>query len=84
MAVSESPVPPMLQGLTRTANASRSAAAAALAGGIIAASGRPHSIAEAIELYQNVHFALFPEPNRASYREWLATKKDDVVGARHT
>lgn len=46
------------------------AAAAALAGGMIAATGRAHSVHEAKELLQDVLFALFPQPNHGAYQAW--------------
>jgi hypothetical protein len=40
--------------------ASRQAAAAALAGGMIAASRRPWSLREAVDIFHHVHFAMYP------------------------
>lgn len=45
-------------------------AAASLAGGIIAASGRAYSLEQAMEILRDVHFALFPEPGHGSYDVW--------------
>jgi hypothetical protein len=41
-------------------NAVRRSAAASLAGGIIAASGRPHSAQEAIAVFRDVQKIMFP------------------------
>lgn len=47
-------------------------AAAAIAGGMIAASGRPHSINEALHLWRSLHYAMDPHfghdtPHRAAW-----------------
>lgn len=60
--------------------ATKRAAAASLAGGIIAASGRPHSVAEASEVVVDAYHRLFPDPNDAGYQEWLA--KDRAAKVR--
>lgn len=56
-----------------------SAIAASLAGGMIAASGRPHSVHEAIALWHSIHYAIDEQhghdtPHRAA---WDAHKKLD-------
>jgi hypothetical protein len=56
--------------------AMRSAAAASLAGGIIAASGRPWSIEEALILARDVDFAIYPDPGHAEYEEWKKRAED--------
>jgi hypothetical protein len=56
--------------------ATRSAAAASLAGGIIAASGRPWSIEQALFLARDVAFAVYPHPGDAAYEEWKKTADD--------
>jgi hypothetical protein len=76
-------VPPALVvSLAQGAAASKAAAAAALAGGMIAASGRPHSIEEAMELYQNVYHVMFPSPGHGSYQAFVS-KRDSIVKATH-
>ena len=47
---------------------------ATLAAGIIAASGRPHSIAEALALRDDVYWALYPEPGNGAYETGAKTK----------
>ena len=44
--------------------------AASLAGGMIAASGRPHTPQEALNLFRTLHNALYPSPNNSHYKEW--------------
>ena len=55
--------------------AMRSAAAASLAGGIIAASGRAWSIEQALFLARDVQFAVYPHPGDEAYEAW---KKDSL------
>jgi hypothetical protein len=54
----------------RLTNASQSAAAASLAGGMIAASGRAYTLEEAISVYYDVHHAMFPAPGHGRYDMW--------------
>jgi hypothetical protein len=54
----------------------KSQTATTLAAGIIAASGRPHSIVEAMALVQDIHFATYPAPGYGAYKEWAKTKDD--------
>jgi hypothetical protein len=56
--------------------------AATLAAGIIAASGRPHSIAEALALRDDVYWALYPEPGNGAYDTWAKTKDVRLNKAR--
>jgi hypothetical protein len=48
--------------------ATKSAAAASLAGGIISASGRPYSLADAMEVYSDCYHALHPDPGNGRYK----------------
>jgi hypothetical protein len=54
--------------------AAKQQAVATLASAIIIASGRPHSIREAIEIARDVRFALYPTPQLEAYKEWEKTK----------
>ena len=54
----------------KTTAAIRRATSASIAGGMIAAAGRPHSIAEALQLLADVHFSLWPKPGNTRYDEW--------------
>jgi hypothetical protein len=61
----------------------RSSAAASLAGGIIAASGRAWSLAEALSLLTDVGFAMHPVPGDGHYEAWK-TRKDERLNAIHS
>jgi hypothetical protein len=60
------------------AHAVRAQAAATLASAIIAAANRPHSVEQAMEVYQGCFFSMFPQPNLGSYKAW----KDSDRAAR--
>ena len=60
--------------LNQVLHSTNRAAAASLAGGIIAASGRPYSVGEAMELLQTVSFTMNPAPNYGNYQAWAAEK----------
>jgi hypothetical protein len=51
-------------------NATKWAAACSLAGGMIAASKRPHSMAEAHEVALSCYFTLFPNIGLGRYDMW--------------
>ena len=61
----------------------RSSAAASLAGGIIAATGRPWSVTQAMGLLTDVSFAMHPMPGDGHYEAWKA-KKDERLNAVHS
>jgi len=54
----------------------RSSVAASLAGGIMAASGRPWSIEQALVLARDVEFAIYPNPGDAGYEDWKKLSDD--------
>jgi hypothetical protein len=54
----------------RAVHAARASAAASLAGGLIAASGRAHTLREAVHIYQDVYWALWPEHGHPRYEAW--------------
>lgn len=56
--------------MLRTEHATKRAAAASIASGMIAASGRPHSIEEATELALSVFHAMFPDPSQGRFKAW--------------
>jgi hypothetical protein len=56
------------------AQAANYQAAATLAAGMIAASGRPHSIEEAMALAHEIHFTIQPAPGFKPYDDWAKTK----------
>ena len=63
--------------------ATRANAIATLAAAVITAAGRPHSIAEVVEIYQNLQYALYPEHSLGSYKEW-AKNRDETLAKVHT
>jgi hypothetical protein len=50
--------------------------ATTLAAAIISASGRPHSIEQALEIVTDIQFALNPNPRAGAYQEWAKTKDE--------
>jgi hypothetical protein len=48
----------------------RKAAAASLAGGVIAAAGRSVSVERAMAIHRDIYFSLFPEPKNKNYQTW--------------
>ncbi|WP_237477304.1 hypothetical protein [Lichenibacterium dinghuense] len=56
-------------------HASRQAAAGALAGGLIAASGRAHTAEEAKAVFDEVYWTLYPSPTDGSYNSWQSAKQ---------
>jgi hypothetical protein len=60
MAEAERPTPTAEDTGRKMTNALRMAAAASLAGGIIAASGKPHSADEAVQVMDEVRAAMKP------------------------
>jgi hypothetical protein len=67
-------MPPAAFAFSQLADAARHQTASTLAAALIAASGRPHSIKETIDLVRDIRFALFPTPQTADYKEWEKTK----------
>jgi hypothetical protein len=67
--------------LDQLINVTRLAAAASIAGGLIAASQRPHSVQEAAELTTNCFFQLFPAPGNGRYDSW---KNSNNANEPHT
>jgi hypothetical protein len=61
---------------TQIINATHRSAAAALAGGIIAASGRPWAVNEAMSLLTDVSFAMHPAPGDSYYESWKPTRDE--------
>lgn len=74
MSTSEPQIPLHDKSLAQLVEATKYQAAATLAAGIIAASGRPHSIEEAMAVAHNIHFAIHPAPGFGHYQEWAKTK----------
>ncbi len=72
MAVRESPVPsPVAQ---MQYEATRASVAAILTAALVHAAGRPHSVAEVLEIQRDISWSLYPKNELGSYQEWLKTK----------
>ena len=67
--------------LDQLVHVTRLAAAASIAGGLIAASQRPHSVQEAAELTTSCFFQLFPTPGNGRYDSW---KNSNNANEPHT
>ena len=66
--------PISVQQVDQLTEAVRQQARATLAAALITASGRPHSIQQALDLECDFHFAMHPAPNSGAYQEWAKTK----------
>lgn len=53
--------------------AAKAQVAATLAAAIVAASGRPHSIQQVLDIAADIQFALYPAPGYDAYAEWEKT-----------
>ena len=60
----------------RLITANQQQAVATLASAIIAASGRPWSIEEAMAVYHDVYYAMHPNPSLGAYQAWATTKDE--------
>jgi hypothetical protein len=81
MAIPESPIPPaalmhLQQDMLHLRETLKSQAAATLASAIIAASGRPHSIEQALAVAYDIQMAMYPTPQSGYYQEWAKTKDE--------
>jgi hypothetical protein len=56
---------------------------ATIAAAIVSASGKPHSIEQALGIMDDVHWAMYPDPTKGAYTEWAKTK-DARVKKVHT
>jgi len=59
--------------------AARQQVAATLAAAMIGQAGRTHSAAEAMQVFQNVYWCLYPEPDSAHYKAWKSEKRDEWI-----
>ena len=50
--------------------------AATLAAAIITASGRPHSVQQALDIANDIQFAMYPAHGYGHYTEWEKTKAE--------
>jgi hypothetical protein len=67
------------QEVIKLVSATQTNAAASIASAIITASGRPHSVEEALNILRDIHFSLFPAPGNGIYEQWKKTSKLDEV-----
>jgi len=47
---------------------------ATIASALIIASGKPHSIQQALDISRDIHFAMHPAHNLGAYQAWEKTK----------
>jgi hypothetical protein len=74
------PIPPVSndrENTARTVAALRESAAATLTAAIVSASGRPHSISEAVRVMRDVEATLNASRGDARYKEWLEERHND-------
>jgi hypothetical protein len=69
-------VPPAVVALGQFTEATKWHTASTLASAIISASGRPHSIQQALDIARDIHFAMFPVHNLPAYKDWEKTKHE--------
>ena len=67
---------------TQIINATHRSAAAAIAGGIIAASGRPWAISEAMSLLTDINFVMYPASGEGHYEAWKTSKEERLNKVR--
>ena len=67
---------PAVLAFGRLMEVTRQQTAAAVASAVITASGRPHSINEALEVLRDVLFAMYPAPESQAYQQWAKTKDE--------
>jgi hypothetical protein len=67
-------VSPPVAALAQLTEATKWQAVNTLASAIIIASGRPHSIQQALDIVRDIHFAMFPVHNPGAYKDWEKTK----------
>jgi hypothetical protein len=70
------PMRPAAAIMSQQTEATRWQSASILASAVIAASGRQHSVQQALDIARDFHFALFPVSNSAAYIEWAKTKHE--------
>lgn len=60
----------MAESDTKMAYLLQGTVAASIAGGMIAATGRPHSVEEAVKVFEDVLFHLYPVHGHSRYESW--------------
>jgi hypothetical protein len=83
IAIPESPIPPaalmqLQQDMLHIREALKAQAAATLAASIVTASGRPHSIQQALDIARDIQMAMYPSPQSGFYQEWAKTKEEKL------
>jgi hypothetical protein len=74
MAIAPAALPAGAAAVWQLTEATKWQSASTLAASIITASGRPHSIQQALDIARDIRFAMFPVHNDADYKEWEKTK----------
>lgn len=79
MQMADAPLPPTARQVSaesaQSLQATRNLAIATLAGAIITSAGRPHSVKDAMRVFDDVRFAMFPMPGQSRYEKWKADPK---------
>ena len=57
------------------ANATEHQVAATLAAAVISSASRPHSVREAVQVYYDVYWSLYPRPGMGHYQAWQKSNK---------
>jgi hypothetical protein len=66
--------PQLMTQIAQMTEATKAQTVATITASIVAASGRPHSIQQVLDISRDVHFAMYPAPNFGAYIEWAKTK----------
>jgi hypothetical protein len=69
-------VPPGVAAFGQLTEATKWHTASTLASAIIIVSGRSHSIQQALDIARDIHFAMYPSPNSAAYKDWEKIKHE--------
>jgi hypothetical protein len=64
--------------MQQQAAAMRAQSASTLTASIVAASGRPWSIQQMMDVYRDVSFALFPDPRSGAYQNWQQNSQETL------
>jgi hypothetical protein len=69
-------LPPSVAAMAQLTEVTKWQSVNTLASAIIIASGRPHSVQEALDIARDIHFAMFPVHNLAAYKDWEKIKHE--------
>jgi hypothetical protein len=67
-----------IQLMAQITEATKKNAAATLAAALITASGRAHSVGEAVKLMHDIEWTLWPSPSHGAYQAWKKTFDPDA------